>query len=282
MRLDKRAADERVIERMVSRFQVRCDIALRTKDFRLLRAVYEQAAALPLTATASELSMLYSYVLDKQPFIGDRDLHICFKEGLPYLMKVATEEEYNRATSFLAVLTERGATMHQNIIPMHPVVTTSVKFYIFMPLHPITLEHLKILEPVVVRRFWDHLSSALSFLHDLGFAHMDVKPSNILIATNGDFILADLGSLVRFNNRSASTKAYVPRDLWVNPSGPIAAASVDWWMLAMIIFERACGGNIGGAEVPTKKTIIEGIVGANCVSAIPEDIREQLLGKLDY
>ena len=65
--------------------------------------------------------------------------------------------------------------------------------------------------------------------------------SNILIATNGDFILTDLGSLVPFKNRTASTKAYVPRELWTNPSGPIAEASVDWWMLAMVIFERACG-----------------------------------------
>ena len=92
---------------------------------------------------------------------------------------------------------------------------------------------------------------------------MDIKPSNILIATNGDFILTDLGSLVPFNNRSASTKAYVPRELWTSPSGPmpIADASVDWWMLAMTIFEKVCDGDIGGVEVP-------------------EDVRVELLSKL--
>mmetsp|Transcript_28160 Transcript_28160/g.40093 ORF Transcript_28160/g.40093 Transcript_28160/m.40093 type:complete len:146 (-) Transcript_28160:25-462(-) len=144
--------------------------------------------------------------------------------------------------------------MHQNIISIHPFEKRS-KFFIFMPLHPITLEHLVTLEADVVRRLWNHLSAGISFLHDLGFAHMDIKPSNILIATNGDFILTDLGSLVPFKNRSASTKAYVPRELWTSPSGPIAEASVVWWMLAMVIFERACGGDIGRAVVATKKTV---------------------------
>ena len=273
-------ADERVIERMVVRFQTRCDIALRTGDFSLLRSVYELAKALPTTATCSDFSIVNGYVMDGQLFNGNDDLQICFKAGLPHVMKISTQEEYSRATLFVDVLAERGTTMHQNVISIDPV-TKSGKYFIFMPLHPITLEHLQILSAGVLRRLWKHLSSGLSFLHDLGFAHMDVKPSNILIATNGDFILTDLGSLVPFNNRSASTKAYVPRELWISPSGPIADASVDWWMFAMIIFEKVCGGDIGGAEVPTKQTVLDGIAGVNSVVLVPEDVRDELLRRLN-
>ena len=273
-------ADERVIGRMVLRFQTRCDIALRTGDDVLLWSIYELAKALPTTATISDFSSVNGYVMGGQLFNGNDDLQICFKAGLPHVLKISTEEEYSRATLFLDVLAERGTTMHQNIISMDPVIKGR-KYFIFMPLHPITLEHLQILPAVVVRRLWKHLSSGLSFLHDLGFAHMDVKPSNILIATNGDFILTDLGSLVTFNSRSASTKAYVPRELWTSSSGPIANASVDWWMFAMIIFEKVCGGDIGGAEVPTKQTVLDGIAGVNSVSAVPEDVRYELLRRLN-
>ena len=272
-------ADERVIERMLFRYETRCDIALRTEDFSLLRAIYERAKALPNTATIGDFLTVNGYVMDGQLFIGNDDLQICFKAGLPHVMKISTQEEYSRAILFLAVLADHDTTMHQNIISMDPVTKNS-KYFIFMPLHPITLEHLRILPAGVVRRLWKHLSSGLSFLHDLGFAHMDIKPSNILIATNGDFILTDLGSLVPFNNRSASTKAYVPRELWTSPSGPIADASVDWWMLAMTIFEKVCDGGIGGAEVPTKQTVRDGIAGVNSVSAVPEDVRDELLSRL--
>mmetsp|Transcript_19273 Transcript_19273/g.26498 ORF Transcript_19273/g.26498 Transcript_19273/m.26498 type:complete len:108 (+) Transcript_19273:671-994(+) len=107
---------------------------------------------------------------------------------------------------------------------------------------------------------------------------MDVKQSNILIAMNGDFILTDLGSLVPFNNRSASTKAYVPRELWTSSSGPIADASVDWWMLAMTILKKVCDGGIHGAEEPTKQTVRDGIASAK---SVPEDVREALLRSLN-
>ena len=63
-------------------------------------------------------------------------------------MKIANEVEYRRATKFLSVLAERGSTMHQNIIPIEPVVN-KLKYFIFMPLYPITLVHLPFLPPEV-------------------------------------------------------------------------------------------------------------------------------------
>jgi hypothetical protein len=51
-------------------------------------------------------------------------------------------------------------------------------------------------------------------------------------------------------------------------------------MLAMTIFEKVCDGDIGGAEVPTKQTVRDGIAGVNSVSAVPEDVRDALLSRL--
>jgi len=122
-----------------------CDmkIALRTEDYSLLRAIYVRAKALPNTATADFL-IVNGYVMDDHLHSND-DLQTCFKAGLPHVMKISTKEEYNRATLFLDVLAKRGTTiMHQIIIPMDPVTKTS-KYFIFMLLHPISSEHLRVL-----------------------------------------------------------------------------------------------------------------------------------------
>lgn len=42
---------------------------------------------------------------------------------------------------------------------------------------------------------WNQLSQALRLLHAHGYAHMDVKPANICISVEGDFVLIDLGSV---------------------------------------------------------------------------------------
>ena len=130
-----------------------------------------------------------------------------------------------------------------------------------MPLHPVTLEHLPFLVSDTIHLFWACLSGALDFLHQHSFAHNDVKPANILINTRGEFILTDLGSLVPFGLRSASTQAYIPRELWDrrNGRGPVSSSITDFWMLAMTIFEKVCRGVIGGAETPMQSTIIEAI-----------------------
>ena len=39
------------------------------------------------------------------------------------------------------------------------------------------------------------MNDALTCLHKHEYAHMDVKPSNICINSNGDFVLIDLGSV---------------------------------------------------------------------------------------
>lgn len=85
-----------------------------------------------------------------------------------------------------------------------------------------------VIDGATLRRFWEQMKDALHCFHGRGYAHMDVKPANILITANGDFLLADLGSLTTFGNRSESTKAYVPVDLW-DGRALIASASVDWW-----------------------------------------------------
>ena len=119
-----------------------------------------------------------------------------------------------------------------------------------MPLLPATLEHVVQLDVDDAAKLLGQMMEALSFIHKHGFAHMDVKPSNICINGKGDFILADLGSMAPFGERTKSTLPFLPKDLQ-KPS-MISDKKVDFWMLAMTLGERFCGWERGtAAREPT-------------------------------
>eukprot|EP01036_Dinobryon_divergens_P033624 gene33625-43457_t len=136
------------------RFEIRCDIALRTNDSGLLRSIYAKAKALPTTATLDELYSVHSYFVVSQFFNGNDNVHICFKEGLPHVMKTSTSQECSRVTLFLDTLAESGSPVHEHIISME-LMAHGHNHFIFMPLHPTTLEHLPYLQGEdFVRHLW--------------------------------------------------------------------------------------------------------------------------------
>ena len=130
-----------------------------------------------------------------------------------------------------------------------------------MPMYPITVESLPVMDTKVLHRLYCQMRDALSSFHRLNFAHMDFKPANILITGDGDFILADLGSVICLGQRSESTKAYIPRELWDRGrSSPIASATVDWWMVAVTVCEKACGYKHSSGQESAKKDDVKAIL----------------------
>jgi hypothetical protein len=241
-----------VVARMQQRYAAEVNNALRTNDFEHLRTIYERSAALPYTTTAAELSAAGTgFVLDGVLFSGNESLNVCFKEGVPHVLKVCTHTEYVRANEWMKACEDRVACPH--IIGLETYCKgrdAGSKYFVFMRLHPITLEALPAMSATVLLRFFTQMSAALEFIHDTGFAHMDFKPSNILITSDGDFILADLGSIARVGSRSESTRVYLPREMCSRDvARPIASAIVDWWMMAVTMCEKVCGYDAGhGAE----------------------------------
>lgn len=264
---------------MLKRSGVIVDIALRTHDYPLLRQAYRDTEALPNTETMGTL-MIQGYFVDENLFTGSNPLQICFHGGIPHVMKMCMGDEYRRALAWQSACSSDQQSRF--IIPFK-LVTERGKMFCFMPLHATTLEHLPLLaEITTLRRFWEHLKSALQCFHSKGFAHMDVKPANILITSEGDFILADLGSVVPFGQRSSSTRAYLPFERWVDGRSPLAGPVVDWWMVAMTIYEKACGADIGGgSSEPSQDAVIAQLKGGCGISTIvPTDILEELLAYL--
>jgi serine/threonine protein kinase/formylglycine-generating enzyme required for sulfatase activity len=78
------------------------------------------------------------------------------------------------------------------------------------------------------------LAEALEYLHDLGLAHRDVKPSNIIFV-NGKAQLADIGLVAARGQRTfVGTEGFVP------PEGP-GSAQADIYSLGKVLYEIATG-----------------------------------------
>jgi serine/threonine protein kinase len=273
--IDISEVNTHAVSRMVKKYSVIVDLAIRNGDDELLADCYRDALSLPSVQTSLELEN-NGFILDGVLISANKNLQICFKKSVPHVLKVCSREEYTRAEHFQNAVREAEWC---EWVTSFELYNRMEKFYMFMPLLPTSLEHLRTLDETTSPLLWTCLSGALDFLHSYGYAHNDVKPPNILISTTGEFILADLGSLVPFGRRSASTPAYIPREFYNrrSSSGPLASRRADYWMLAMTIFEKACEGELGGAESPKKDTILEAIrTHPNC-----SDFSSALLDRLE-
>ena len=89
---------------------------------------------------------------------------------------------------------------------------------------------------------WDILqqvASALTSLHELGFAHGDLKPSNIIMQRDLQVLLSDFGSAVRLGDKKSCrrhTLAYKAPEAFREASAAGATPS-DMWSLGCIAYE---------------------------------------------
>jgi serine/threonine protein kinase len=137
--------------------------------------------------------------------------------------------------------------------------THGQKAFMLMPWYLHTLSVMPSVSSDAALALYRSLSAALDFLHGRGFAHCDVKASNICVDHLGaaPFVLVDLGSVARFGEAACSTEAYVPSDF--DASGVMVSSPLlDWWMLAAALAEKAKGGlGFGGARRHERAAIAE-------------------------
>lgn len=128
------------------------------------------------------------------------------------------------------------------------------------------------------------LADALSYVHQRGVVHRDVKPSNILLASNGDVRLSDFG-IARLHDGSAltatgttmGTVSYMaPEQLDDHLVGPPA----DVWSLGLVLLECLSGRRV--YEGTPSEVVARRLAGPVMLpSDLPVPWRQLLVGMLD-
>lgn len=108
---------------------------------------------------------------------------------------IKKDEDLMRIRREIKILSQ---ARHPNIIQLYEVIETSKYFFFLMEF----AEQGELAEYIESRnklseeesaKFFIQLISAVQYLHKLGCAHRDVKPSNILVDWKGDLKLIDFG-----------------------------------------------------------------------------------------
>jgi serine/threonine protein kinase len=194
-----------------------------------------KASKIPKTTTMRSLGCEGYTIVG--PLHGNENLIICFdEEARPHLFKrLSNEDEINRVHCF-----------HLQQF-RHPFVT-SFQFRsrggiaaMIMPIFPSTLHSLTLDQrhTEIFGKLISQISQALEALHAIQFCHMDIKPSNIAIDNEGNFVLIDLGSVAPIGEPTESTDLYLPsEDIGTYDGRFIATEKRDWLMFAMTIYSK--------------------------------------------
>jgi serine/threonine protein kinase len=240
-----------VVARCRRRFGSLVQQAVSENSIEIAQMAYEQSAALPQTNTEHQF-LLEGYKLNGPWNNCNENMIICYQGSFVKLLKVLSPKEMERGSTFLAKLQDH--TLSEFITPFE-IRSVNEKNFMIMPHYAGTLESHPELTIILGIKLFQQMSQAIKFFHNLGMNHMDIKPSNICLRENGNFVLIDLGSVAMKGSYSESTVVYVPRNFQprerLNPNNRYNAGERnDWLMLGMTIAEKVYGLEIGTVKPP--------------------------------
>lgn len=165
------------------------------------------------------------------------------------LIDFSLDDSSSLPASFQAEITALTNLDHTNVIKIFNYFTSETILYIILEYCPggslkDYINKVGFIKQPVVLQLSQQIIRALSFCHEKGIAHRDVKPANILIDKYGRAKLADFGLAQHFNKSQrisifgGSLPYLAPEILQQRPYDPKKA---DVWALGVTFYEMATG-----------------------------------------
>jgi serine/threonine-protein kinase len=150
---------------------------------------------------------------------------------------------------FKAEARAMGKLSHPNIVTVHDAGEEQGRLFIVMAyIRNGTLKDLmgQPMSPRVIVPIVNEVASALSYAHDHGIIHRDVKPVNVLIDDEGHAVLSDFGIVKMLSASSGLTRrgAGVGTPEYMSPEqchGAPVDARADIYALGILVYEMLTG-----------------------------------------
>lgn len=186
------------------------------------------------------------------------------QDGSVYAMKTLNKIEMLRRAETACYREERDILLHGRshdwFTKLHYAFQDEVNLYLIMEYY-IGGDLLTLFSkyddflPEDMSRFYSaQIVMAISFLHNMGYIHRDIKPDNILLDREGHARLADFGSCLKVSSIASDgictiavgTPDYISPDVLKamegnKRSGQLYDYNIDWWSLGVVIFESLFG-----------------------------------------
>jgi serine/threonine protein kinase/outer membrane protein assembly factor BamB len=104
------------------------------------------------------------------------------------------------------------------------------------------------LDPVTAVEIIVQIADALAAIHELGYAHGDVKPENILFTNNGIPKLADFNSARAIASTTRSIAPFTPGYAAPEHMKGIPSQKGDVWSLALVLYEAVTGRSLFSSD----------------------------------
>jgi hypothetical protein len=223
-------------------------------------------------------------------------------------IKVLEERDANRVARFQREATALASVRHRNIVKVHDCGQHGAYLYFAMDLIEggSTFEDLMRKGMTLPRalELVEKTARGLHALHSIGFIHRDIKPNNLLVDSEGEPVIIDLGLVTGSNEeRLTKTGAMVGTLGYMAPEqahSPDAAPTpaLDVYSLGAVLYEAASGTPpieattphefliaLGGRDIPAPSLRKPGLpddLDAICARALARDPGERYQNALAF
>jgi serine/threonine protein kinase len=243
--------------------------AVFSRQLNVLDDYYVKASKIPKT-TAMRTLGCDGYITNG-PLHGNENVIICFDlEAKPHLLKcLNNKDERQRVYCF-----SQQEFSHPHVTSFEYRSGGAEFAAMIMPMFPFTLHSLTLNQQnsKIIGKLISQISGALEALHAIGYCHMDIKPSNIAIDNEGNFVLIDLGSVAPFNEPTECTDVYLPSEDRGTHGRYIATEKRDWLMLAMTVYSKLNSSNWDGQQRISSKQLITYLQSCESANSLVEKI----------